>query len=267
MAILLCLIAVVGFVAIGGVSLLVGSVGKIGSSLKNIKEGIKGEKAYKDATDTVSEYLKQSDFTAETKAKMADYTNAANAYREVTAKGTNLTFSEKIGGWFENPGLYWPSAENVYNVKVNKATSAMTTAETDMFNAINSDELYQATLADNRAAQSNQKKKMGMGIGIILAVIILLLLLFLWLNKRAHKPKARPAAPTPPKPAVEQTQQYQIEDHQVKLKADKMNACRSMAKKYGLNADDELVKYNGDVDKLWMSLIQMQPLKDEEGGA
>lgn len=226
---------------------------KLTDDIQSFMKDKEVEKGYEDVLDKLREDSADVPLTADTLAKGAEWSDAQ----------TNLVNVQENTGFWQGLGdgivkAFSFGTVDLKEYRVAAAEAEVRDAETAYNNAYNSDELRLAYEADRRESRDKQDKKVGNKNIILIAIAVLVILLVLFLLLRKPK-KAVATAPAPaqraPVPVTEHKQLGAV-------KADKMVACRKLASKYNLDADKELVKYNGDVDKLYSSLIMMTPLDE-----
>lgn len=225
------------------------AVSKISDAVNNVTSKVNNDKE----TDSVLSFLTEHDVTNETRAAANDYQAKLGNVDSILAGG-----KEDIGFWeMLSYGKF--TKQSAYETKLGRAKADAAMSKTNLNVSIANDDIYRSEIEDDAAPGSKQDKgkKLDVGVIIIIVVVVLLIVLFVFLNKRSTKPK-RKAIPVS-QPAV-----HELTDRQAtNFKANKMNACRKMASKVGVDADKELDKYNGDVDALYMALVRMQPLDDD----
>lgn len=209
-------------------------------------------------TSKLTNFLTNNDMTDATRDKGDAYAGKLGAVTDLISRGPdNLTFGER----FTSGPAGWFSDDKAYNRTLSKKKASADKAQLDFNLALSKDDLYRASVKDANDPGSNQdkSKKADYGVIIIIVVVILLIFLFLFLRNRANKPVVRAVSDS-----RRSSGNVELRDHSVHGKADKMNACRHLARKYGVDADAELEKCGGDVDALYLHLQRMRPLEDEE---
>ena len=227
-------------------------------SVKQGITGLGGDVADSDAKSKVKDLLSSGSFTDDTQKSMHDYLVAADAYK--TACNTD-TFDLGIGGrvWSFIQGKGFTD-KGIQKKNIARTQANLQKTEGIMSAKVASDPLHLADIADSSDKGNKQNKSKTTKIVIIVVVVLLLLLLLFILNRRSNKPRVKAVKAQP----VTQKEEVPERDTTSQLKANKLNACKKLADKYGVNVDDELAKCGGDVDSLYLRLVSMQPLDSDE---
>lgn len=251
---ILVLVLIVSLVGCAAINKVEAAFYKVGTALKSVTTGSE----ISSETSKLTNFLTNNDITDATRDKGDAYAGKLGEVTDLISRGSdNLTFGER----FTSGPAGWFNKDKAYNRTLSKKKASADKAKLDFNLALTKDDLYCASVEDANDPGSNQdkSKKTDYGVIIIIVVVILLILLFLFLRNRANKPVVRAVSDS-----RRSSGSVELRDHSVHGKANKMNACRRLASKYGVDADAELEKCGGDVDELYLHLQRMRPLEDEE---